>query len=754
MTAPTGAVTVAPTPQVMMSSQPPTVIATSSAENVLTAQDAGVIIGAQEVVTSDSGVTMRFTVTAKEGQEFPKDGVRIAVDTAKLGLVSGEQLLLYRVRDDQFGQAERIDTAQTASRTTQGLTVPEFLIPAIGDFLLAGSERFPFINDTLEMIALDKVEYGIFPIEGNGVIGSTTTGQDQSPMTLKLGSYVRGRPSWTRDEAFPVKVNVFIHHGSGSDHRSASYSFSEWVEYNNTQSPRRGELAATVRGYYLDRWNTRLSPDAGAEKFNTNRTTQFDPGTPWIHISHSAGCNVATCIWSREDSVYADNGGYMRYNDLGRIELAPARGGSQLETPDLIYATISKQHRPVLLSVAYLIRLRDVGELTFSGTRMSITELLTGKPLTLLNENGRTLAWDGRGVGFPLNMTYQWFAFDDVTFPYFQKRITEAAKFRATPCGDGIPTDLRYIDLRTGECFYNYAQKIDSLENWYKTESIGGRDAIAGYVPKIDPKTIEKAENTVLSPKSLRYAMSDSSDWGFKEKFERDALPFGCFLIAKSPSLTSNDPLPNENVLCDCAVGVAQQLNLKEGRSILSAGSTYTNYGIDMGAVHERLPTSIRKFEILQMNHIDAATGSPATWDLMDRYLLERTQKLRDEENNLVITDEDKRILRETFVPAGNKDWFKYDLDVEHYRYRQQKVYYFYPDAFTYTQDPLDTKQKNRVRVQGSGRTIIGIEWWDDYWNDYRENLSGGGASSERWSINRDFIKRNGRWHIVRVAGE
>ncbi len=715
---------------------PPTPVATASSEPVLTMQDPGAIISAQQVATSDTGITVRVTVATKEGQEFPRDGVRIVVDPVKFGLANGEQPLLFRVRDDQFGQAELIDGGV---RTTQEL-LSDVLIPAVGIYLIKNREKI-FVDGTIVLPPIfGEEKYGVFPIRGDGALGSKFAVSAQTNLVLKIGSYIRGPVTWTRDEAFPVKVNVFVHPISGHEDRSLSYSMVDWVKHNNTQSPRRDEIAKTVRGYFLDSWNTRLNPDIGGSVFNGNRRTYFDPGTPWIHACGSAGCNEATKAWVEE--------GHERYNDLGRIEDAPARGGSQHEVPDLVYATIAQQHLPWLMSLAYLIHQRDAGLLNSTTQTKAVVDALAGKPFTLLNENGRTLGWDGRGTGFPVGMTYQWFAPGDASFPYFQKRILEAAKFRVTPCGS-IPANLQYTDLRTGECFYNYAEELDFLEGWYATESIGVRDVIAGYVPAVDPKTIEKAESTVLSTQAIRYALPWQS-MDFREKFERDALPLGCFLIAKSPSLTSNDPLPNESVLCDCAVGVAQQLNLKNGRSILAPGSTYASFSIDTGAIRERLPVTTRKHAILPFDHMVISRGNPAVWDLKDQWLLERTQKLRDEENNLVITEEDKRIFRETFVPAGNKDWLGFDYQADLGRNGRRKVYYFYPGVFTYTQDPLGTKQKNRVRVKSSGSTIIGLEGWDSYLGDYKEY----GAESERWSINRDFIKRNGRWHVVRLSGE
>ncbi len=724
--------------------KPQTPIATPALEPVIVAQNADVIIGKQEVTTSDVGISIRFSVGVKEGEEFPKDGARIAVDTAKLGLVVGERPTLYRIRDDQFGQAELVENAQQAVRTAQELFT-DILVPAVGNYLIRNREKIFVEGNIVLPPILGEESYGVFPMQSDGTLGSKFTGPAQAGLVLKLGSYtVVGEPPWTRDETFPVKVNVFIHPISGHEHRSLSYSMSEWVRYDANSSPRKDELAKTIRGYFLDRWNTRLNPDIGASAFNANRRAYFDPGTPWEHLCGSAGCNETTSIWAGE--------GFDRYNDLGQIEDAPARGGSQHEVPDLVYATISKQQLPWLMSLAYLVNQRDAGLLNSTTPTRAVVDALVGKPTTLLNDNGRALAWDGRGTGFPVNMTYPWFAVGDEFFPFFQKRITEAAKYRVTPCGS-IPTNLKYMDLRTGECFYNYAEGLDFLEDHYASESVGMRDVIVGYVPAVDPEMVRKAESAVLSVQTLRYMLQLPTDIQFQEKFERDALPLGCFLIAKSPSLTPNDPLPNENILSDCAVGVAQQLNLKNGRPILSTGSTYKNFGIDMSAINERLPVSTRKFKTLPLDHLAITKGNPLVWDIQDQWLLERTQKLREEENNLVITDDDKWILRGKFIPAGEKDWLYSAYNPETRVRDSRTVYYFYPGVFTYTQDPLSTKQKNRVQVKSSGFTVIGTEWWDGNRGGYYENY-GGGATSENWSINRDFIKRNGRWHLVRLASE
>jgi hypothetical protein len=712
---------------------------------ILTTQDQSVVIGHQEVATSDDAVTLRFTVALKEGQEFPKEGVRLEADLAALGLPQGAPIRLYRVRDDQFGQPELIDTGQQA-RTTQGLPFAHIVLPTTGNFLLALKERFPFVDDVIEAIPeLDADKYGIFPISGSGEIGLTAVAEiaPQGPPIVMVGSYPATIATWTRDETFPVRVNVFIHHGSGSENRSDPYSFSEWVKYDSARSPRRKELADVVRGYYLDRWNTRLGPDSGASTFNINRRIRFDSGTPRIHGCHSAGCNEATSAWLSD--------AMGRYNDLGRIELSPARGGSQYETPDLIYATIAKLHLSPFMSLAYLLYLRDMGELSFSSQRTApIASLLVGKPQTLLNENGRSLTWDGRSVGIP-NTTYPWFALGDISFPFLRKRISETIKYRTTPCHDGVPANLRYTDLRTGECFYNYAELLDTYEERLGNEAIGSRDVIAAYVPTVDPETVKKAEKTVLSPQALRYAIPRSKDKQFKEKFERDALPLGCFLIARSPSVVPSDPLPNENLLCDCAVPVAQQLRLKNGRSILRTGSTYTNFGIDEGAVQERLPATVRKFKAVKMNHADVATGSPEVWDLMDQWLLERIAPWRDEENNLVLKDEDRRIMKEVFIPAGGRDWIEFDYDAGLRRYVRRKAYSFYgTGSFRYLQDPLGTKQKNRVRVTANGSTIIGLEGWKVSRGEYVEYAT----TSESWTINRDFIRRGGIWHLVRLKDE
>ncbi|MBI4600187.1 hypothetical protein HY732_04710 [Candidatus Uhrbacteria bacterium] len=711
---------------------------------VVTTQDQHAVVFQQEIATSDSGIIIRFSIAAKDGQEFPKEGVRLEVDRAKLGLAESDVPRLYQVRDDQFGQTELVDAGQQ-TRTMQALSPAGIIIPMAGNFLLALKERFSFVDDVIEAIPeLDAKDYGMFPVMGDGTIGprmsQAGSGQD---VVVMIGSYPVTVSTWTQDESFPVKVNVFMHPGSGSESRTGPYSFSEWVKYNTNLSPRKDELAGAVRGYFVDRWNTRLGPDMGASVFNANRQTKFDQGTPWVHVCHSAGCNEATSAWL--------NDGMHRYNDLGRIELAPARGGSQYETPELIYATIAKLHLSPFMSLVYLLSLRDAGELNFSGKGTApIAALLVGKPQTLLNENGRTLAWDGRSVGIP-NTTYSWFALGDISLPFLQKRISETVKYRATPCGSDIPKDQRYVDLRTGECYYNYAQKLDFLEKWYATESVGVRDVIAAYVPTVDPDTVKKAEETVLSPKALRYAIPWKGDKQFKERFERDALPLGCFLIARSPSIVPSDPLPNENILCDCAVPVAQQLRLKDGRSILKTGSTYRSFGIDEGAVQERLPPTVRKFKIVKMNHADVATGSPETWDIKNQYLLERRQKLRDEENNLVLTDEDKWMLKAYVVPQYPE---RIGFDpMSNGIFYGRRIYTFYPEQFTYTQNPLlQTGQKNRVRVIGRGYSFIEKEWYNGDTGGYDRCTNC--LETERWTINRDFIKRNGRWHLVRLPNE
>jgi len=705
--------------------QQPSAIATTPPEPIVFTADPRTTIS--DTVSGEAGLTSatRFTATTVEA------GAKLSV---RLGSIDSTRL--FRVRNDQFGQTELIDQGLTVSDEKKGIV--EVAIPDIGrnEYKVAGKELpLSVENLTLESLSPDAQSYRTQSLACPGWQDKITV------MVGGDGGYPAEVYQRTQDTTYPVKIDVYLHGGLGSDKKSEEYSLSRWRDYNLNDSPDKDRLAQNIREYRIDPWDTGKEPAIGADLYISRRRGCGDSGRPWLDVCHSAGCNKVVLALLRS---WPDDS----FNNAGILAVTPAFGGSILGIKELVDATIAMGDFPKRMIYAYYFSLMDLGALLKDPGR-HLKEFLVGKSRDLFGEGIHAVAWNGKGPGIP-TITYQWFSLWDISVPFLSARVSPNDRY-AMPVESSIrdyaPTI--YADPRTGKAYYNYSEAIqgtwDAQINRPSFPGSGSVDVVAGYmagdIGGPSRKFQERFSETGIV-ETFRNRVQLEKD----PKFQEEAMSFLNFVIAKSPSNEPNKDAPNQNAPNDGTLTILQQIGAVDGPSILAQGSTYANLKINDEAVHARTPQYIRKVEIVPgINHALAVLGTPKIWDTLNRWLFERVERVRDEEAHTILTDDEKRIIQGILIPKDGLGSAYLDYDIVIGRHRHYNTYQFYGlSSIVFTQDPLKTGQSNRVRMTGSGTLAVTYGTWDTTIHQYLNHFAG-----VPWSVNRDFIRRSGVWHLV-----
>ena len=176
-----------------------------------------------------------------------------------------------------------------------------------------------------------------------------------------------------------------------------------------------------------------------------------------------------------------------------------------------------------------------------------------------------------------------------------------------------------------------------------------------------------------------------------RRRFKKSALPWTSSLIAKSPSLVSSEPNPNENAANDGTLTACQQLACKDtGPSILAPGSKYGAVKINRSAGDSRKAHFVGDWqEFPGRDHYDGVEGSfdddgfnngDRTMELMADHLIARTAsqvEARRKESRTVLTDQDKAVMRLTLSPNGGTEYASAGRKAIPYTTVPQETYHF-----------------------------------------------------------------------------
>lgn len=631
-----------------------------------------------------------------------------------------EGLQLFRFHTEELGQSRLIGAINGAVVS----------LPQAGDYLIAGPEKELAI-ESMPITLFSAMDRQTQLLECPEVERGTT-------IDFGITGYWWAIYAWTGDTSFPVKVDVYLHGGLGSDHKGAEYSFANWREYNRTRSPDKARLAQEVRDYIIDPWDTSKRSDEAVARYLRNRRGCGDPGRPWIDACHSAGCLKA------EIAMPMNSFGPDSWNHLGIIEVTPARGGSHLAIKEIANEAFARTHTPKVMQALYAAIIRGWGGfiVDFKGT---LAEIASRGTLDFMNEGVKATAWNGRGTGIP-RRTYNRFSEFFFNIPYLtgvlkpeNRFLTEGTNIK----GSGSPE--MYVGL-DGKTRFNYAEGLDSFiqeaRSTFNSLSTEKRaDVLAGYM---EEEVVEESKD-VLQRFGVDEALTNIwliKDIRLDEELQKRGLAWLNTIIATAAATVEGDI--NENAANDGMVTIAQQLNLSAGSSILAPTSRYGALKIDEDAIRKRLPAIVDQFTVMKnLSHAGAVLGEPRVWDWMNERIFARLSKLREEEQeNYVLTREDAEKFRDMLFPEEPRFlWAGY------YREQGAREFTFNTWNVTFRQDPLEVGHKTRVRISGPVTVSIRHFYWYERTNEWM--LEVGRDETKTLDVEKDFILRNGIWHLV-----
>lgn len=676
-----------------------------------------------------------FSVTSLK--ELPSEGAKVLVQIPAQDSTPS----LYHRQANQYGQFERQegDIVRDGNR---------FLatVRATGDFLVELFERG--IEDTFPQIPILEDGFTRFPEEsGYGVqslseILPLKAGTCGAQHGKKLRFYDTNRKwylefggdsvrEYTLDTSFPNKPIVVMSHGGGSEFRTPRYH--RFANY--TRHVREDASAKTVRDnisrFVPHGWITRDGPLRAAQIYQQDVRACIDPGTPIIELAHSlSGFKTA--------AAHLIGDAALPYHSLGIIALGTPWGGTHLGLIEAVQEGVSRDYDAQKLYGITVGLLMDYGAIDASYSSRPFVEVLTGTSLSTLNEGWRSTAFGGMWTGIP-TQTYKWYSRHHISDGRYLSLLLQPKKRLTTPCTIEVQERVGNFKWRTkivplgnveedippgaSRCYYNFAEGLLSeLDRAYGYRD-GFRkqpvDIIAGYFSGKDIS--EKREAFLARFRGIRQVITYASALiqGEKEKLEEEALPFTASLLG---SMASVDPRrPNANTLSDGASFLEGPL--KKGESVLVSGSTFRDLKVDEIVYQARKPGWARKMVALKdVHHGWLATGDPdgRVFSLVDQFITERMEPLREEERTTVFTQEDELFLEEAFFADSGERTCDYQTGecIPNYGVTITKV----------VQDPDKRNEMNRVRI-----TLQNTSGWKYGYGE----------------IKLDMVKRLGIWRVL-----
>lgn len=680
------------------------------------------------------------------GDPALESSVEFSVDrvgTVTVGPQSTEGLRLFKVVDDQYGQTELIGNINGV--------VAE--IPAVGTFKVVGKEKpLPFMDVPLGGEA-SQAQYRVQKIERN------CPAIPIPEKKLVWGGYTSpkvGTGRLTVDTEYPARVTVYLHRGAGNSDNPVD-SFQNWVDYNLGHSPDRVALAQRVRAYVHDPWDSGPSPHLAARKYNEDRTSCGVQGESWVDVCHSAGCQK---VWR----AYLDQPTFYDQNNRGIIASSPVLGGSHWSIDDLTYASLAANYEEKAAHWAVVRTLVqwEWGMLPLpSVQKILLRNILAGSRLSLYNEGARALAWNGIGAGIPTT-SYKWYS--NIFFErgrYLSRLLKPESRFTFPIGGDlGNMAPAQYTHAGEPSPMFNYIEAMGAAElaqsrQYYKSPEMarGKMDVAVCYLndsTSSQQAKIAAFEKEYGETSKREMIWKNLVDPGYKRAFAKAALPWMNAVIAKSPAVVSHNPLPNESAANDGALTIAQQLGLRDGQSILAPGSKYGALIINRSAIDARLPDIVGGYELFGgCDHYDAVEGCRnQQWDWMNGRLIARVDAMREEEKTFVLMDAVKREILDMLGPPGGD--FDEPTEWDGTRHRRIANYVLYASSVKWTQDPLNTGQRNRIRVVGTGKLATYVGWWSDIYNAYDyDPKQWDDTRYATWNVDEQFVIRRGEPRLV-----
>lgn len=704
------------------------------------------------VVAKDSEMAITDVTV---GDPAFESAVQFSVNKAGTVLVrsASESSRLFRVRTDQLGRVELL-TDELAPESGGVLVA----IPGSGSYLVAGQELpLPFQDEPMAVRSP--------PAQAYRVQAAACSQEILTQLDPPISPFDRNHvaiAAWTHEPRVPTMMNVYIHHAAGGEDRPVRYSFQEVVDGAQPQG--------FVVNYIRDTWNTRLTADVAARDYN-KRWSCDDSDTLRLDLCHSAGCLKALIAFLQ---AYDENLQFG-WNNIGIIAASPAFGGSHTQIKALFDAWIALSHKPVRFSSLYLLVQRDLGFLGKLDPKLLVLrEILTGSPLTLYNELGRSLAWHGRGpTGMEIpSLPYEWYS-RSLFGTAFPKRLLKPQSRFLTPTSNVLVAYApeKYINVNDGGGeYFNFVEALQQYQDtlvrrpydpehtvWFTKDGVGYKRAerergmthvdkkvnvIVTYLNGSDvQKNADAFENKDGSDEKLTnmWRLIDPSS-EYRLAFEKAAMPWIDRFIATAPSVTPHNVTQNESAANDGALTVAQQLGLlATGSSIIAPDSRYGALKINDTAIKERLPGYIDEYARFEgRDHIDAGVTDPETREQIKQWIIKRRAALEGEERSTVLTEQDKTFMRDSLFPKDGYGWYSLSVSGLSMNYGYRNL-----SSLQYVPDPDSTGQKNLVAVVGSGP----LEYYTSNWN------STGNIFSETyhatWRANHRFVKRNGVWLLV-----
>lgn len=654
---------------------------------------------------------------------------------------STEGLRLFRVKDDQYGQTEFVSELQG----------PEVKVPNAGTFKVVGKEKsLPFMGVPLGGDA-SQAQYRVQGMRGCPAIPIPSK-------KLEWGGYTSpkvGIGRLTADTEYPAKVTVYLHSGAGNSDDPRD-SFQNWVDYNQSSSPDKEALAERVRAYVPDPWDSGPSPYFAARKYNEDRTSCGVRGESWIDVCHSAGCQK---VWRAllEQIQHYEN------NNSGIIASSPALGGSHWPITDLTNASLAFNYEDKAAhwaSVRVLVQWEWGMLIPQTVRKIFLPDILAGSRFSLYNEGARALAWNGLGAGIP-RVGYPWYS--NIFFArgrYLQLPLRPESRFTFPISGDlGSVAPAQHTHVGEPSPMFNYVEamgaELTRLRQYYKSPEMarGKMDVAVCYLNDTaasQSAKIQAFEKEYGGDSILDLAWRNNVEPGFHRRFAKAALPWMNAVVAKSPAVASHDPNPNENAINDGALTACQQVGCLEGPSILAPGSKYGALMINRAAIDTRLPDIVGGYELFGgCDHYNAVEGCRnQQWGWMNSRLIARIDALREKEKTFVLTDAVKREILDMLGPPNGDSEEPTEWDGT--RHRKITNYVLYTSSVKWTQDPLGTGQRNRVRVVGSGKLATYVGWWNELYGYYDYDPKQWDSSRyATWDVNEDFIVRGGEPWLV-----
>ncbi|MBI4253085.1 hypothetical protein HY623_02840 [Candidatus Uhrbacteria bacterium] len=700
------------------------------------------------VVTQDPSMAI---TDVRVGDPALESAIQFSVDRAGTVAIhpqSTEGLRLFKVRDDQFGQTELVADLPASTEVSASL-------PTAGTFRVAGKERLPSFMDVPLGGDMPQTQYRVQWLSGCPAIPIPEK-------KLEWGGYTSPRAGkLTLDTEYPAKVTVYVHRGAGNSDDPRD-SFQNWVDYNRSSSPNMAALNERVRAYVPAPWDSGPAPGVAANDYNNNRTPCGVAGESWVDVCHSAGCLKVWRAMLEDPKEYEGN-------NRGIIGVASVLGGSHWAIKDLTDASLAMNYEEKAAhwaSVRTLVQWEWGMLLPQSRLKIFLKDLLAGSRFTPYNEGARSLAWNGVGAGIP-TMAYKWYS--NIFFDrgrYLSRLLSPNSRFtmpEASDLGNLAPNKYTWVGESTPT--FNYIEAMGALtslrrepvadEKWWSFGSewaLGKMDVAVCYLndsTSSQQVKIAQFEKEYGEESKLELAWRNKTEAGFHRKFAKAALPWMNAVIAKAPSIAPNDPNPNESAVNDGALTFCQQLGCKDGPSILAPGSKYGALIINRGAAESRKPQLVDAWKDFPgRDHLEAVEGDLELWDWMNTRLIARVDKLREEEKTHILTDKEKRKILDMLGPRGGDTNEPTEWDGT--RHLKVTNYVLYASPVKWTQDPLNTGQRNRVRVVGKGKLATYVGWWSSIYNAYDYDPKQWDDSKyAAWDVDEQFVIRNGEPWLV-----